>query len=197
MTHKPLPPDFQEQLFTKARTAHAFRSQAMSDAQIEELYDLMKWGPTAFNAQPGRYVFVRSAAAKERLLPALSPGNVAQVKSASVTVIVAFDSHFYEHLPTLYPAVDAKVYFEGKPASTAVTALRNSALQGAYLLLAARSLGWDCGPMSGFDADKVNAEFFPDGRYQANFLLNLGVADPQGTHARGPRLLFGQAAQIL
>ena len=130
-------------------------------------------------------------------MPALSPGNVPQVKSAAVTVIIAFDSHFYEHLPKLYPAVDAKPIFEGKPAVTEVAALRNSSLQGAYLIMAARSLGWDCGAMSGFDANKVNAEFFPDGRYKANFLLNIGVADPVGIYPRGPRLDYQEVTQIL
>ena len=197
MSTKSLPIECQNQLFTNARTVHAFQNQPISDAQIHDLYELMKWGPTAFNAQPGRYIFVRSAEAKERLLPALSPGNVPQVKSAAVTVIIAFDSHFYEHLPRLYPAVDAKPFFEGKPAVTEVAALRNSSLQGAYLIMAARSLGWDCGAMSGFDANKVNAEFFPDGRYKANFLLNIGVADPVGIYPRGPRLDYQEAAQIL
>jgi len=192
-----LPTSTQEQLFTQARTVHAFKPMPISDQQIWDLYELMKWGPTAFNAQPGRYVFLRSEAAKERLLPALSPGNITQVKSASVTVIVAYDTQFYEHLPTLYPAMDAKPFFEGKPAVTEVAALRNSSLQGAYLLLAARSLGWDCGPMSGFDAAQVNQAFFPDGRYHANFLMNIGIADPSGVYPRGPRLAFGDAAQIL
>ena len=193
----PIPTNIQEQLFTQARTVHAFESHPISDEQISQLYELMKWGPTAFNAQPGRYVFVRSEAAKERLMPALSPGNVAQVKSASVTVIVAYDTHFYEHLPSLYPAMDAKPFFEGKPAVTEVAALRNSSLQGAYLLLAARSLGWDCGPMSGFDPAKVNQAFFADGRYHANFLMNIGIANPSGIYPRGPRLAFGDVAQIL
>jgi len=197
MSTKSLPIECQNQLFTNARTVHAFQNQPISDAQIHDLYELMKWGPTAFNAQPGRYIFVRSQEAKERLLPALSPGNVPQVKSAAVTVIIAFDSHFYEHLPKLYPAVDAKPIFEGKPAVTEVAALRNSSLQGAYLIMAARSLGWDCGAMSGFDANKVNAEFFPDGRYKANFLLNIGVADPVGIYPRGPRLDYQEATQIL
>lgn len=176
---------------------HAFEQQSFSDTQIEQLYELFKWAPTAFNAQPGRYVFIRSNEAKERLLPALSPGNVPQVKSASLTVIVAFDTHFYEHLPVLYPAVDAKPFFEGKPAVTEVAALRNSSLQGAFLIMAVRSLGWDCGAMSGFDPNKVNAEFFPDGRYKANFLLNIGIANPSGIYPRGPRLAFNDVVQII
>ena len=190
---KPLPMDFQKSLFTEARTVHSFENQTITDAQIKELYELFKWAPTAFNAQPGRYVFIRSGAAKERILPALSPGNVPQVKSASLTVIVAFDTLFYEHLPVLYPVVDAKPFFEGKPAVTEVAALRNSSLQGAFLIMAVRSLGFDCGAMSG----KVNAEFFPDGRYKANFLLNIGVADPAGIYPRGPRLAFDEVVQII
>ena len=194
---KPLSMDFQKSLFTEARTVHAFENHRITDAQIKELYELFKWAPTAFNAQPGRYVFIRSDAAKERLLPALSPGNVPQAKSASLTVIVAFDTLFYEHLPVLYPVVDAKPFFEGKPAVTEVAALRNSSLQGAFLIMAVRSLGFDCGAMSGFDPTKVNAEFFPDGRYKANFLLNIGVADPAGIYPRGPRLAFDEVVQII
>ena len=121
---KPLSIDIQKELFTEARTVHAFKQHDITDEQIQELYELFKWAPTAFNAQPGRYVFIRSDAAKERLLPALSPGNVPQVKSASLTAIVAFDTLFYEHLPVLYPAVDAKPFFEGKPAVTEVAGLR-------------------------------------------------------------------------
>ena len=162
---KPLSIDIQKELFTEARTVHAFKQHDITDEQIQELYELFKWAPTAFNAQPGRYVFIRSDAAKERLLPALSPGNVPQVKSASLTVIVA--------------------------------GLRNSSLQGAFLIMAVRSLGFDCGAMSGFDPAKVNAEFFTDGRYKANFLLNIGVADPAGIYARGPRLVFDDVVQII
>lgn len=195
--NKPLPISQLEQLFSHARTVHAFQPRSMGDEQIQELYEVMKWGPTAFNAQPGRYVFLRSESAKERLLPALSPGNSSQVKSAAVTVIIAYDTQFYEHLPNLFPAMDARPFFENKPAITETAALRNSSLQGAYLLLAARSLGWDCGPMSGFDADAVNHEFFPDGRYRANFLMNIGVADPSGIYPRGPRFAFSDVAQIL
>lgn len=192
-----IPIESQKQLFTEARTVHAFEAHAMSDAHIKEIYELFKWGPTAFNAQPGRYVFIRSEAAKERLLPALSPGNVPQVKSASLTVVVAFDTLFYEHLPGLYPAIDAKPFFENKPLVTEVAALRNSSLQGGFLITAVRSLGWDCGAMSGFDPTKVNAEFFPDGRYKANFLLNIGVADSAGIYTRGPRLAFEDVVQII
>lgn len=186
-----------DQLFAKAHTAHAFVAHSISDQELQQLYDAAKWGPTAFNASPARFVFLRSAEAKKRLIPALSPGNVGQVESASVTVIVAHDRKFYEHLPTLFPVYDAKPIFESNPAIAQDAAFRNGTLQGAYLIMAARALGYDCGPMSGFDAQKVNAEFFSDGRYEANFLLNIGVADPKGVHPRNPRLGFQEAALIL
>jgi len=186
-----------KQLFTEARTANGFKNVPISDATLHALYDLLKWGPTAFNAQPARYVFVRSDAAKEKLKPALSAGNVAQTLAASVTVIVAQDTRFYEHLPTQFPAYDAKPLFEGNAALAEATATRNSSLQGAYLILAARSLGLDAGPQSGFNPDAVNQAFFPDGRYQVNFLVNLGVADPAGIRPRNARLAFNEVAQIL
>jgi len=186
-----------KQLFTEARTANGFKNVPISDATLHALYDLLKWGPTAFNAQPARYVFVRSDAAKEKLKPALSAGNVAQTLAASVTVIVAQDTRFYEHLPTQFPAYDAKPLFEGNAALAEATATRNSSLQGAYLILAARSLGLDAGPQSGFNPDAVNQAFFPDGRYQVNFLVNLGVADPAGIRLRNARLAFNEVAQIL
>jgi 3-hydroxypropanoate dehydrogenase len=186
-----------EQLFTKAQTAHAFDGSPMSDEAMNALYDLMKWGPTAFNCQPARLVFVRSAAAKEKLKPALSPGNIPQVESASVTVIVAYDTKFFEHLPTQFPAYDAKPIFENNATAAHEAAFRNGSLQGAYLICAARALGYDCGPMSGFDAQKVNDAFFPDGRYKANFLLNIGTAKPEGIYPRGPRLSPAEAYKVL
>ncbi len=185
-----------DQLFRNARTAHAFKPEPVSDETIRKLYDLLKWGPTAFNAQPARYVFVRSAAARERLKPALSGGNTAQTLAAGVTVIVAHDTRFYEHLPGQFPAYDAKPIFESNADAAKATAFRNGSLQGAYLILAARALGLDAGPQSGFDAALLNKTFFPDGRYEANFLVNLGVADHAGTFARGPRLAFEDVAEI-
>ncbi len=158
---------------------------------------MLKWGPTAFNAQPARYVFVRSAAAKEKLKAALSPGNVVQTLAAAVSVIVAQDTRFYEHLPQQFPAYDAKSLFAGNAALADATAARNSSLQGAYLILAARALGLDAGPQSGFNAEAINQAFFPDGRYRVNFLVNLGIADPAGELPRGPRLAFDDVAQIL
>ncbi len=186
-----------DQLFRQARTVHAFKPYAVSDDTIRQLYDLLKWGPTAFNAQPARYVFVKSAEAKAKLTPALMPGNVPQVQSAAVTVIVAQDSRFHEHLPAQFPGYDAKAVFDANPAMIEPAAFRNSSLQGAYLILAARALGLDCGAMSGFNPQAVNEAFFPDGRYTANFLLNIGVADPAGIYPRAPRLAFEEVAQIL
>jgi 3-hydroxypropanoate dehydrogenase len=193
----PLPGVTLDRIFREARTVHAFKPIPVSDDILRQLYDLLKWGPTAFNAQPARYVFVRSPEAKARLRPALSAGNVAQTDAAAVTVIVAQDTRFYEHLPQQFPAYDAKPLFEGNAALAEATAFRNSSLQGAYLILAARSLGLDGGAQSGFDPAKVNAEFFPDGRFKANFIVNLGMADPVGIHPRGPRLAFEDVAQIL
>ncbi len=192
-----LPQAALQQLFLDARTVHAFKPVPIPDATLHALYDLLKWGPTAFNGQPARYVFVRSAEAKEKLKPTLSPGNVAQTLASGVTVIVAQDTRFYEHLPEQNPAYDAKPLFENNAALAETTAFRNSTLQGAYLILAARALGLDAGPQSGFDADAVNKAFFPDGRFKANFMVNLGVADHSGTYPRGPRLPFDVAAQIL
>jgi len=186
-----------DQLFRQARTVHAFKPVPVADETIRQLYDLLKWGPTAFNAQPARYVFVKSAEAKAKLAPALMPGNVPQVQSAAVTVIVAQDSRFHEHLPEQFPGYDAKAVFDANPGMVEPAAFRNSSLQGAYLILAARALGLDCGAMSGFNPQAVNEAFFPDGRFKANFLLNIGVADPAGIYPRAPRLPFETAAQIL
>ncbi|WP_422097159.1 malonic semialdehyde reductase [Variovorax sp.] len=185
-----------DQLFRKARTVHAFKPVPVSDDTIRQLYELLKWGPTAYNAQPARYVFVRSEEAKAKLKPALSSGNTAQTLAAGVTVIVAHDTRFYDHLPVLFPAYDAKPFFEKSAEAAQATAFRNSSLQGAYLILAARALGLDAGPQSGFNAELVDKAFFPDGRWRANFLVNLGVADHAGTFERGPRLAFDDVAEI-
>lgn len=185
------------QVFTTARTFNRFRPEPVSDATLAALYDLLKWGPTSMNCQPGRYLFLRSEAAKQRLKPALSAGNLEKTLAAPVVVVVATDTRFFEHLPQQFPAYDAKPMFEGNAALAEATATRNGTLQGGYLMVAARMLGLDCGPMSGFDAAKVNAEFFPDGRLRVNFLINLGYGDATGNHARGPRLGFEQVASIL
>jgi 3-hydroxypropanoate dehydrogenase len=183
--------------FTQARTFNRFKPDVVSDSTLHELYELMKWGPTSFNSQPARFVFLRSAAAKARLKPALIASNADKTMAAPVVVIVAMDTRFFEHLPEQFPALPAKQFFDDSPAFAEATAFRNSSLQGAYLIVAARLLGLDCGPMSGFDAAKVNAEFFADGRCKANFLINLGYGDATGNHPRGPRLPFEVAAQLL
>jgi 3-hydroxypropanoate dehydrogenase len=187
-------------LFRTARTANAFTGEPVTDAQLRQIYDLLKMGPTATNGLPGRFVFLRSREARERLRPALSPGNLDKTMGAPVTVIVAHDTRFHEHLPRLFPHnQDAKSWFDGdaKKAHREAAAFRNGSMQGGYLILAARAVGLDCGPMSGFDNAKVDAEFFPDGRYRSNFICNLGHADHAKTFARLPRLDFDEACQIL
>lgn len=186
-----------EQAFVSARTFNQFTNQAVSDATLRQLYDLLRWGPTSMNAQPARFFFLRTPESRQRLLPALMPTNQAKTLAAPVTVIIAQDSRFFDNLPTQFPAYDAKPMFEANPAMAEETAFRNSSLQGAYLIIAARLLGLDCGPMSGFDSAAVNAEFFPDGKWKANFIVNLGYGDPAGNYPRGPRLPFETVAQML
>ncbi|MDB6164629.1 MAG: malonic semialdehyde reductase [Xanthomonadaceae bacterium] len=196
MTHSALDAPALDQLFRQARTYNAF-SGDVSDQTLRELYDLVKFGPTTANASPARFVFVRSPEGKARLEPALSEGNHDKTMSAPVTVIVAYDLAFYEKLPVLFPHVDAKAWFEGQPETELTTvALRNSSLQGAYLILAARALGLDCGPMSGFDNAKVDAAFFAGTQIRSNFLVNLGHGDPTSIFARSPRLGFDEACRI-
>lgn len=194
-------PDFETALdlaFRSARSFNRFTDRPVSAETLARLYDLLKWGPTSMNSQPARYVFVQSAEAKARLQPCLVRGNVDKTMSAPVTVIVAFDTAFYEQLPTQCPAIPgARDMFAGNAALADATAFRNSSLQGAYLIVAARMLGLDCGPMSGFDADKVNAEFFPDGRYKVNLLINLGYGDASANYPRGPRLNFEAVAEVV
>ena len=185
------------QLFTDARTQNGYLPTPVADDTLRQLYDLLKWGPTAANSCPARFQFVRSAEAKARLLGCVSAGNVAKITEAPVTVIVGMDLEFHEKLPQLFPHVDARAWFAGKPAAIQETAFRNSSLQGGYLILAARALGLDCGPMSGFDAAKLNAAFFPDGAWTVNFLVNLGYPDPAGYRPRGPRLPFDAMARIV
>jgi 3-hydroxypropanoate dehydrogenase len=185
-------------IFRQARTHNAF-SGTVTDAQLRELYDLLKWGPTTMNTQPGRIVFLRSKEAREKLRPALSPGNLDKTMAAPVTAIIAFDLMFYEFLPKMFPhRPDAIKLFQGeeKKAGNATVAFRNGSLQGAYFIIAARALGLDTGPMSGFDNAKVDAAFFPDGRWKSNFLCNLGKGDPSKIFARSPRLSFEEACRI-
>lgn len=186
-----------DQLFLDARSYNSFTEQPVSDETIHALYDLLKWGPTSMNTQPARYVFVRSPSAKEKVLPALIASNVEKTRNSPLTVIVAMDSAFFEHVASQFTAYDATPMFAGNAALAESTAFRNGTLQGAYLMLAARSLGLDCGAMSGFDAARVNAEFFPDGRWKANFIVNLGYGADSGYHPRGPRLPFEEVARII
>lgn len=192
----PLPPAALDQAFRRARTFNRFTERAVSDETLREIVELMKWGPTAANGNPGRFVFVKSAAAKEKLRPCLSAGNVDKTMAAPVTVIVATDMRFFEHAPVLFPAYDIRPGMEADPALAEKVAFRNGSLQGAYFILAARMLGLDCGPMSGFDNARLDAAFFPDGRWKSNFLINLGYGDPAGNHPRGPRLAFEQMARV-
>lgn len=186
-----------DQLFRSARSVNAFKPEPLPEGTLTALYDLLKMGPTAFNCQPARFVFLHSQAAKERLRPFLSPGNVDKTMAAPLAVIVAYADDFYENLPTQFPAYDAKPLFAGNPALAKEAAVRNGTLQGAYLILAARSLGLDCGPMSGFDAAGVNAEFFAGSNLQANFLCTIGYGDLSASYPRGPRLTFEEAVQVL
>lgn len=183
-------------LFTEARTHAAFDPRPVPTELLQRLYTLASLGPTSMNCQPARFVFVASAAGRERLLPHVAAGNQPKVRSAPVTVIVARDTRFYEHMPTLWHAPDAQSNFERQPALAAATAQRNATLTGAYLLMAARALGLACGPMSGFDAGGVNHSFFPDGRWEADFLLNLGHPAGPAAFPRGPRLSFQQACTL-
>jgi 3-hydroxypropanoate dehydrogenase len=194
----PMNHDALDQLFRTARTYSAWRDVPVGDDTLRRLYDLMKWGPTSANLGPARIVFVRSAEAKQRLLPTLSAGNVDKVKAAPVTAIIAMDLAFYEQQPKLF-AHNPKMreVFAASPVLAETTALRNSSLQGAYLMLAARSLGLDCGPMSGFVNAKVDAEFFAGGSLKSNFLCNLGYGDPARLRPRLPRLSFEEACSIV
>lgn len=199
-------------LFRDARTYSTWQSRPVSDETLRELYDLLKWAPTSANAAPARFAFLRSKEAKERLRPALAPLNVEKTMTAPVTVIVAYDLKFYEHLPKLFPhSPGMKQLFESNPDLVEATAKRNSGLQGAYLIMAARALGLDCGPMSGFDQAKVDEEFFaagepcfgcdqeffPEGHVKSNFLCNLGYGDPGTLNPRLPRLPFNEACSLL
>jgi len=184
-------------VFRKARTHRAWQDRQVSDVLLQAMYDLAKMAPTSSNCSPMRLVFLKTAAAKERLRPALDKGNVAQTMAAPVTAIVAHDLQFHERLPRLAPHVDARAWFAGNDELIRSTAFRNGSLQGAYLIIAARALGLDCGPMSGFDNAKVDREFFPDGQYQSNFLCNIGYGDAGRLHPRAPRLAFDDACQVL
>jgi 3-hydroxypropanoate dehydrogenase len=185
-----------EQLFTDARTHNGYFDDPVGDAQLRALYELLKWGPTSANSSPARFVFVRSPEGKSRLVECMNPGNRAKVQQAPVTVIIGMDLAFHDRLPELFPHTDAKSWFDGKPALIDATAFRNSSLQGAYLIIAARALGLDCGPMSGFDAAKLDAAFFAGGSVKSNFVCTLGRGDPSKLFARSPRLAFDDACRL-
>jgi 3-hydroxypropanoate dehydrogenase len=180
-------------LFRTARSRNAWLARELPADIARQLYDLAKWGPTAANSTPARFVFVRSAPAKERLRPHLTRGNIEKVMTAPCCVIIAYDSRFYDELPKLFPTRDMRALFVGKESLIEETARRNSSLQGAYLMMAARALGLDCGPMSGFDAASVDAEFFPDGRWKSNFLCAIGYGSTEKLLPRNPRLDFTEA----
>jgi 3-hydroxypropanoate dehydrogenase len=199
-------------IFRNARTHTAWLDKPVSDETLRQLYDTMKWGPTSANANPARFVFIRTKQAKERLRPSLAPGNVEKTMSAPVVVIVAYDLKFYEKLPRLFPhSPSMRDMYAANPQLVETTARRNSSLQGAYLIIAARALGLDCGPMSGFDNAKLDMEFFdagrecencdqeffPEGHVKSNFLINLGYGDPSKLHPRNPRLAFEEACTLL
>jgi 3-hydroxypropanoate dehydrogenase len=181
-------------LFRAARTNWEWTDEPVSDDELKALYELVKLGPTSANCTPARFVFIRTPAGKEKLKPALSGGNIEKTMAAPVTVIVAQDPLFYQQLPKLFPPADAKAWFSGNPDLAEETAFRNSTLQGGYLILAARALGIDCGPMSGFDKTKVDRAFFNDSGWKANFLINLGHGKPGHPFERLPKLAFEDAA---
>ncbi len=195
--HKKVSAECLDQLFLKARTHWVWRPEPVPLELLKELYNVARFGPTSANSSPARFVFLTTPQAKERLRPALSPTNVEKTMTAPVTVIVAWDTEFHEKLPQLFPARDMRSIFAGNAALIHETAFRNGTLQGAYLMIAARALGLDCGPMSGFDQQKVNAEFFPDGKWKANFLCNIGYGDPSKLFPRNPRLSFDEACRVL
>lgn len=184
-------------LFHNARTANGFIDKPVPAELLRRIYAAACMAPTSMNTQPTRYVFLTTPAAKERLMPALMAGNVDKTRSAPVTVIIATDTRFYEHMPQVWHGEGAREMFAGNTALAQATATRNGTLGGAYFLLAARAHGLDCGPMSGVDLARVDAEFFADGRFKTNFLLNLGYGDPSKLMPRNPRLSFEQACQVL
>lgn len=184
-------------LFRDARTYSAWLDKEVSPILLEAIYDLAKMGPTSLNCNPLRVVYLTTRESRERLRPMLSKGNLEKTMLAPVTAILAWDTQFYDLLPKLFPHSDARASFEGKPDHSETTGFRNSSLQGAYFVIAARAVGLDCGPMSGFDNAKLDAEFFPDGRFKSNFLCNLGYGDATNLRPRSPRPDFDEACQIL
>jgi 3-hydroxypropanoate dehydrogenase len=184
-------------VFRAARTQNSWQPKDVAEELLRRVYDLTKMGPTSANCCPARFVFVTTKGGKERLRPALAAGNVDKTMSAPVTAIIGYDTKFYDLLPELFPHADMKSMFASNESAAQETAIRNGSLQGGYLMIAARSLGLDCGPMSGFDPAKLNAEFWPDGQIKANFLCNIGYGDDENVHDRGPRLAFERACEIV
>ncbi len=184
-------------LFRTARTKNAWTDRPVSDETLRALYDILKLGPTSANCSPARFVFIRTPEAREKLKPALNPGNIDKTMSAPITVIVAHDPLFYENLPKLFPHTDARAWFSGNPDLAEETAMRNGTLQGGYLIMAARALGLDVGPMSGFDKDKVDRAFLADHGWKSNFLINLGYGVAEDLFPRSPRLAFEEACLLI
>jgi 3-hydroxypropanoate dehydrogenase len=185
-----------DQLFFKARTHNAWSAWPVSEATLRQLWDIARMGPTSANCSPARIVFLATRAAKEKLKPALISTNVEKTMAAPVTAIVGHDLEFHQHLPKLFPHADARAWFVGNQPLIETTAFRNGTLQGAYLILAARALGLDCGPMSGFDNAMVDRLFFPEGSVKSNFLCNIGYGDTKNLFPRSPRFAFEEACRI-
>jgi 3-hydroxypropanoate dehydrogenase len=185
-----------DQLFFDARTHNEWQDRPVSDELLRELFDVLRWAPTSANCSPARIVFVKSPEAKAKLLPALIEGNVEKTRAAPVTAIIGYDLEFHEHLPKLFPHTDARSWFVGNQPLIEATAFRNGTLQGAYLIMAARALGLDCGPMSGFDADQVNEAFFAGTSTRVNFLCNLGYGRPEALFPRSPRFEFDDVCRV-
>ncbi|MCZ8278827.1 MAG: malonic semialdehyde reductase [Acetobacteraceae bacterium] len=195
-TAAPLDDRALDQLFRAARTQNKWQDRPVPDAKLQELYELLKWGPTSANSSPARFVFVRTPEGKAKLKEALSAGNTEKTMTAPVTAIVCYDSYFYDKLGQLFPHADAKPWFTSSPEFAEKTAFRNGSLQGAYLMLAARAIGLDVGAMSGFDNAKVDELFLFGTGWKSNFLVNLGYGDPAGLFPRSPRLSFDEAARL-
>jgi 3-hydroxypropanoate dehydrogenase len=196
-TKPPISHEALDQLFYEARTHPAWLPEPVPVELLREAYELARLGPISANGSPAWFVFLTTPGAKALLKPVLAPGNVDKTMAAPVTVIIAWDTEFHEHLPKLFPQADIRSYFVGNKPLIEENAFHNSSLQAAYFILAARALGLDWGPMSGFDADRLNAAFFADGKWKVNVICNLGYGDPSKLHPRNPRLSFEEAAVIL
>jgi 3-hydroxypropanoate dehydrogenase len=195
--HEQAPAHILDQLFREARTHSAWLPKPIAEQTLRELYDLVRMGPTSANTQPARFVFLTTAEAKQRLLPALAEMNREKTNAAPAVALIAWDTEFYDHLPRTFPHKEMRSVFANNPALAQETAFRNSSLEAGYFIMAARALGLDCGPMSGFNAEKINAEFFPGGKWKINLICNLGYGDPAKLFPRNPRLEFEEACRIL